>query len=397
MVEKYLIMVDPYHNNNKYYRMIPDGNRQTFTIIYGRVGTAGMKKSYPISDWDKILQSKLKKGYEDVTDLQQGNIKSDSDSINFEDDVPQSVREILLNLISRSRQIVRKNYNIAASVVTEKMLDEAKQLLIELSAKSEVWDFNDTLAKLFKVIPRRMGNVYDCIATSRDEFEHIVNREYSLLQNMSVVTDKKLNEAVKKEHVSLADLGITFEECTDKQTEKIRSMLDDRTKRHFVRAWKVTNIEGEKKFKEYCQKNDISKIHSLFHGSRTENWWSILCNRLKLNPVNAVIAGKMFGYGIYTAPKAFKAFGYSSCSSAYWSHSSESKGYIGIFKVAYGNPKNVDTHSSEYYTLTKDSFKKKYPDYDCLHAHAGKVLKNDEVIVYDEAAITIQYLIEVAE
>lgn len=396
MVEKYLIMVDPYHNNNKYYRMVPDVNGQTFTVIYGRVGAAGMRKSYPMSDWNKILQSKLKKGYEDVTELQQGNVKTDTDSVNFEENIPQSVKEILITLINRSRQIVRKNYNIAASAVTEKMLNEAKQLLVELSAKTEVWEFNDTLAKLFKVIPRRMSNVCDYIASSKNEFEQIINREYSLLQNMSIVTDKKLNEAVKKEHVSLADLGITFEECTDKQVERIKAAMDDTTRRHFVRAWKVTNVEGEDIFKKYCSDNNISEIHSLFHGSRTENWWSILCNRLKLNPVNAVITGKMFGYGIYTAPKAFKAYGYTSCNGAYWVGGSEPKGYIGIFKVAYGKPKDVDTHMSDYYTLTKESFKKKYPGCNCLHAHAGKSLRNDEVIVYDEAAITIQYLVEVA-
>ena len=55
----------------------------------------------------------------------------------------------------------------------------------------------------------------------------------------------------------------------------------------------------------------------LWHGSRNENWMSIISNGLILNP-NAVITGKMFGQGIYFAPKSRKSFGYTSYDGSYW-------------------------------------------------------------------------------
>ena len=47
--------------------------------------------------------------------------------------------------------------------------------------------------------------------------------------------------------------------------------------------------------------------HLLWHGSRTENWWSIFKNGLTLNN-NAIVTGKMFGQGLYFAPKAEKEY-----------------------------------------------------------------------------------------
>ena len=64
--EKYLVFVSE-NNNNKFYHMKRNGN--TFTATWGRVGTAGQCKSYPISQWDKKLQEKLAKGYTDQSDL----------------------------------------------------------------------------------------------------------------------------------------------------------------------------------------------------------------------------------------------------------------------------------------------------------------------------------------
>jgi predicted DNA-binding WGR domain protein len=47
-------MVEPNNNNNKYYRMIPNGDM--FEVQYGRVGVTGYQTSqYPMSQWNKKL------------------------------------------------------------------------------------------------------------------------------------------------------------------------------------------------------------------------------------------------------------------------------------------------------------------------------------------------------
>lgn len=51
----------------KFYQMTDNGDG-TFTAHYGRIGTAGQTKLYPISDWDKIYaEKKFQKHYEDVS------------------------------------------------------------------------------------------------------------------------------------------------------------------------------------------------------------------------------------------------------------------------------------------------------------------------------------------
>lgn len=69
MNEIYLIKVDPNANNNKFYRMMSDEGRDSFTVCYGRVGSAGQTAEYPIGAWQKKYNEKIKKGYVDETEL----------------------------------------------------------------------------------------------------------------------------------------------------------------------------------------------------------------------------------------------------------------------------------------------------------------------------------------
>ena len=61
-----LICVTP-NNNNKFYNMTDLGNGQ-FKVEYGRVGAAATTLTYPISDWNKKYNEKIKKGYVDITE-----------------------------------------------------------------------------------------------------------------------------------------------------------------------------------------------------------------------------------------------------------------------------------------------------------------------------------------
>ena len=110
---------------------------------------------------------------------------------------------------------------------------------------------------------------------------------------------------------------------------------------------------------------------------------------LILNP-NAPITGKMFGFGLYFANKAIKSVGYTSLTGSIWAKGSSKTGYLFVYKVAYKNAKHVQKWSHEMSGYTK----KHIAPYDALFAHGGADLKNDEIIIYDEAQATIQYVIE---
>ena len=136
-------------------------------------------------------------------------------------------------------------------------------------------------------------------------------------------------------------------------------------------------------------------IKLLWHGTRSENVWNILKTGLVLRPTNAVITGKMFGYGIYFAPKARKSIGYTSLSGSYWARGNGSSGFMILHECAYGTPYDVHSFDSKYYNFNWDTLQKACPGATCLHAHAGQMLRNDEIIVYKEEQLTARYLVEI--
>lgn len=62
--------------------------------------------------------------------------------------------------------------------------------------------------------------------------------------------------------------------------------------------------------------------------------------------------------------------------------------------IAHGKPYNVDRFDSKYYNFNYEALQKACPGANCLHAHAGEMLRNDEIIVYKEEQCSIKYLIE---
>lgn len=168
----------------------------------------------------------------------------------------------------------------------------------------------------------------------------------------------------------------------------IKKQLGD-NKNQFVDAWRVTNNTTHKKFDQFVKKYDVQETKLLWHGSRNENWWNILKTGLILRPTNVVITGKMFGYGSYFANKAEKSIGYTSLLGAHWTHGDSPKAFLALMEVAYGKPYHVeDSCDMDWSRLHKMGCHS-------LHAHAGRSLYNDEIVVYCEDQMTVRYLVEI--
>ncbi len=393
--EKYLIMVT-LNNNNKFYKMIPDEDKSHFTVRYGRVGTTGQEIRYPIKEWDRIYDSKVAKGYVDQTAIMRVSDSEEEEEYGFKPITNDNIKEIVEHLQKIARQTVRANYRITSSQVTIEMVEEAEKILAQMSTEKEKVKFNQLLIKLFETIPRKMTNVMAHMARTESEMSKILQTECDLLDVMKgqMQTGRILRKDIQKRGTVLDALGIVFEECSKEQIDEIKNHLDPDTQKRFKNAWVVKNQKTEAAFEKYVKERGIKKFRFYYHGSRSENWWSIINSGLKLNPTNAVITGKMFGYGLYFAPKARKSCGYMSTSNARWTNGHDSSGFLAVYKIAYGKPMDVHSHKSDFYTFHEKDIRSK--GYDCLHAHAGNMLVNDEVIVYNEAAATIRYLIEVA-
>lgn len=51
----------------KFYLMTEDDGGSTFTANYGRIGTAGSVKTYPMSKWQHVYNTRIQHGYTDKT------------------------------------------------------------------------------------------------------------------------------------------------------------------------------------------------------------------------------------------------------------------------------------------------------------------------------------------
>ena len=393
----YLIMVTA-ENNNKYYNCFPEGDN--FRVEYGRVNSTKTTTSYPMSKWESQISSKIKKGYKDVTDLKTALVEEiKTDGTKYKDIENESVRRIIEKLRSLARDTVKKNYSVSSASVTEEMVYEAQVVINNLISIKSVNKFNDELLKLFEIIPRKMDNVRSYLIKSTDEIDKVISREQDLLDIMrgqivtkSTATENKAKEIDNSGITILDEMGITMRECTPEEINEIKDCMKE-SSYHFSKAWRVDNISTRKKYEEFIKAYNIKNTKLLFHGSRTENWFSILKTGLKIRPTNAITTGAMFGFGSYFSPKCQKSIGYTSLGGSYWANGNDKTAYMALFDTAYGKPYNVYNFDSKYYSM---SFDKLPVGCNCLHAHAGNgMLRNDEIVYYKTEQTTIKYLIEI--
>lgn len=399
---RYLVKVEPGANNNKWYKCEPHGD--TWTAKWGRVGNDGQQKDYPRSMYEKKLNEKLKKGYVDQTSLVQDLIveKKASGAKGFKDIEDAAIREIVRRLQSFAKSSVEKNYEVSSDKVTQAMVDEAQKILDNLTHVRDLGEFNETLVKLFRTIPRKMDKVQHFLAENKSQYPKIISREQDTLDVMrgQVIqrvttddTDVETNDGAK---TILDSLGMQITPCTAEDVKNIKNHLGRTLGPKFKNAWRVVNLKTQKAYDNFVKANDIKVQKMYWHGSRNENWWSIMQTGLVLRPTNAVITGKMFGYGTYFASSAMKSYGYTSATGSYWARGNSSTALMGVMDVAYGVPFDVYSFDSKYYNFDWNALQRAKKGATCLHAHAGTMLRNDEIIVYKQEQSTIHYLVELA-
>lgn len=397
----YLIMVTT-ANNNKYYNLFPEGSQ--FRVEYGRVDATKTTAYYPISKWDSQIKSKLKKGYQDVTDLKKDlveEISSDSPESPYKEIENVAIKAIVEKLQKLARETINKNYTVKASAVTQDMIDAAQKIIDALANNTAtIEEFNSNLLKLFTVIPRKMNDVRYYLADKSDDFPGIITKEQDLLDVMrgQIYVKPEIEPTItveKKQQTILEELGLVVEEATRDDVALIKTLMKESADK-FRNAWRVTNLKTQDRFDKFVKDNDIKDTRLLFHGSRSENFWSIIKTGLVLRPTNAVITGKMFGYGVYYAPKCAKSIGYTSLAGSYWAKGGNNTAYMALFDVAYGIPYDVYNFDSKYHNLDYNKLQQFKTGANCLHAHSDKgMLRNDEIVVYKEEQMTIKYLIEI--
>ena len=397
-------------DHNKFYDMF-ERNGECH-CLWGRrqdgyeFGKSGKLTVKPLHEWDKIYNSKVAKGYEDKSYLYEDLVtatvtgSANDDSLYAPIQNPK-IAEIVDRLQKYANDVIKANYSVKSGQVTKIMVDEVQKYLDAMTYANSLNEFNNYLLEIFKIIPRSMSRVDAYLAYSQNDMAKIIQREQDLLDIMrgQIITPVKGQKVVTQagnKHTILELNGIQIEEADAKDFELVRQKLGQNASR-LKNVWRVNNEKQEKAYQKYCKDEGLRKrdCKLLFHGTRNENIWNILKTGLVLRPQNVKIQGKMFGYGIYFAPSAAKSLGYTSLSGSYWAKGNANSGFMILHAVAYGKPYDVHSFDSKYYNYDYRALRNACPGAHCLHAHAGQMLRNDEIIVYKEEQLMPLYLIEI--
>lgn len=390
--EVYLTCINPQYNNYKYYRLTPKGDQVIAT--YGRIGAEKGEMygertyTYPKRMFWVKYQEKLAKGYVDQSKvyLDQGKDKKAAVSKDSNKAVQKNTPANTLYRLLRSFAKQHVEAACVTSHVTQGMVDASRKYLDILYKRKTVKGFNNALLKLLTVCPRKVDNVRSLLAERESDFSRIMDREENLLAAMEGLVDssKKSQGVDPTEGFS----GIEVYIATDEQRKQVLEHLNPQLHNKVKNIYRIIPQNQQKRFNAYLKANKIKKVMQLWHGSHNENWLSIVENGLKLRP-NAIITGKMFGHGIYFAPSSMKSWNYTSFRGTTWANGTSNTGFMALYATAYGEP--LDVYTAQSFSQNTIGGK------NCVHAHAGAALRNDEIVYYSEDAMVINYLVEFSE
>ena len=422
-----LIMVTD-QNNNKFYNM-RDNNNGTFTVTWGRVGTDGTQTTYPISQWDSKYNSKVKKGYQDIS-------KNTTVTKGYKAEDDPEIEGLLNHLLAISRQYVSNQTDIGtlnASAISEvqDLINSLTTIKADYTSSDSYKDwltktgrddnsdsiyrfskecadkFNQSLLKIWTIIPRKIKDVRKALYNpntslpQQNDLDKYISNEQSLLDNIILQSKATIN-ATGTNTISEA-FGFKFKKASAEEIEFIKDKLakeSDSGSFRVKNVYKVANPVRDAEFEEYLQnnelKNDDKNVKLYWHGTGPENVLSIMANGLMIRPANAAYSGSAFGDGIYSAPSPNKSYNYTSRDR------DRSSRWMFVNAVITGNTFDCTNNTDKIgkiriCDLDGNTFSQLNLNYHSVHAHASRssYIARDEVIVYNSSQVSTKFLVEI--
>lgn len=299
----FLTCVDPKKNAYKFYKLQPQGDN--VIAEYGRMGTqkgdlfSARTFTYPIRMYWIKYQEKLSKGYVDRTAFYMPDEEAPEEKAPLKNQGnPTTPSAILFDKLKRLAKIAVERAAIKVPVTTA-IINESKRLLSKMYEANDVDEFNAYLMELISVLQRpvRTGDgtgVRRLMANTSNDFSGIISRESDLIQAMEgSITGSGMTGKAE----DFDGHNIEVYEATERQKEQVLSHLSDDLKKKVKKVYRVIPRYQQDRFNQYLKSHKVRKVKQLWHGSRNENWMSIILNNLLLNP-DARITGKMYGNGI---------------------------------------------------------------------------------------------------
>jgi poly [ADP-ribose] polymerase len=377
-------------NHNKYYEM--QETSEDIKIKYGRIDSTCIEDSAALSKWKSIYNSKIKKGYVDVTEFV-AVVKEDSKQTSNIVYTQELYDVFLKKMMDYRDGLVSATYTVKATQVTRKQLEQAQLYINDLAQVGEdynVQHVNDLLLKLYTVIPRYMRKVQDYLLPNIS-LNKLVEQEQDKLDALASQVIEDINndieacndESAIKTIASTLNISIEAVKEYPEDIKYITKQLGNKVKGLF----KVSIEKHKQKYYKYledCNKDATKGHRYLIHGTRCSSVIPIIEQGMKIRPSgNYHFSGKVYGDGIYFSEVTSKSLGYTGY---------DNDKVLLIYKVYVGNPYVYKGwYKGNDFNLNYNELKQR--GYDSTFVEAGNGLLNSEIIVYKEEQCYLEYII----
>lgn len=312
-------------NNNKYYELTWDGASPTFEVKYGRIKSTATTHTYGIHEWDSKYNSKVKKGYKDVTHTVAVTVEEKKEeSPKKLKAIEDSKVEAFLTLMKKYTDgLVSKTYTVKHQDVTVQQIDEAQKIIDDLNKidKNDVTLFNTRLLELYMIIPRYMSNVKSHLIPNID-VASTLQQEQDNLDAMASQVKMYKKEEVKKsdskkktevdEPKSLLDLLGIKKMKQISGNKEIHSLTNQITGKRVEAIFEVEKPWEDERLNKWLETQENKKTMLVYHGTKCPSVIPILEQGLKVRPVgNFQFTGKVYGNGNYFSEQFSTSIGYT--------------------------------------------------------------------------------------
>ena len=377
-------------------------------------------------EYDKLVKSKLKKGYTklrtidsassySISNIQKKNLEDIALKEIVFDKSDNQIKTMIQVFCQANIHTITSSTNITfnsatgvfqtpCGVVTLEAINDARDILNKIydlvKDRDFGYDFIHYTEQYCSIIPQKVhgrlictkifrdlkdvqkqNDVLDSLKDSIETIEQMKNSENDTnsseepkLFNCEIkkVTDKKVIDKIKKLYQKTHQ---SIHACRNLKVKTVYEITIDSMKT----AYENTKIEWEKLDKELNEQE-------LWHGTKKQNIISIMKNGMIIPPANAShCTGRMFGSGLYFSDQSTKSLNYAY---GWWSGTRDNNCYMFLNKVLMGKsytPKGWSNCNS----IPKG--------YDSIFAKAGvSGVQNNEMIVMPNQ-VCPEYLIEFCE
>jgi poly [ADP-ribose] polymerase len=446
-------------SNKSYHAELHVSKTKTDSQIYTMWGATGCHQTQDwryynsetdaLKDFDAIIKSKKKKGYQEI-DVAQRVLGSDEakkitkavelKNLDIAKDLPKSslhteTQRLISSLMGATNQFVIKTLKCPLGQLTNKQIDEGRARLNEaktIVAKSRLAKADEARIvaltnEFYSLIPHNFssgarGQMLELLLDTQDK---IIQKEYDLdtLLDAKDLNVELTGSGVDDQYKSL-ETEFSFIDHIDDRFKWLDKMIQEtRASNHhylgkisLLNAWSIQRKGESDKFRSVADKiamecgkqvfpNKLEKLVKtrpdgnpdlyqkanvipLFHGTRTENLTGILKKGLLIRPSGAVITGSMYDkMGAIYFGKSSKSINYTNIKASYWANGNDNIAYLFIADCVLGN----QLIAKGPYGYTLQNIK---PNHSVYAVGGASGVVNDEFMLYQINQHNIRYLLE---